>query len=143
TCRLVFASGCRRFKNPQRRTAQYTNHSNFTLILNDAHHLFGIEIHFVACEYRCAAMKCPACFNELTQMQVGSLVVDVCEGCCGGIWFDAFELQRVDEENEAAGEPLLHIQRDERVKIDPSRKRDWPRCPEIKLRRHYFSGNRR
>ena len=88
-------------------------------------------------------MKCPACFNELTQMQVGSLVVDVCEGCCGGIWFDAFELQRVDEENEAAGEPLLHIQRDERVKIDPSRKRDCPRCPEIKLRRHYFSAKRR
>ena len=48
-------------------------------------------------------MKCPACFNQLTEMQVGSLVVDVCDGGCGGIWFDAFELQQVDEEDEAAG----------------------------------------
>ena len=55
-------------------------------------------------------MKCPACFNELTEMQVGSVKVDVCEGGCGGIWLDAFELQRVDDEEEELveieGEPL-------------------------------------
>jgi Zn-finger nucleic acid-binding protein len=88
-------------------------------------------------------MKCPACFQELTELQVGSLYVDVCQGGCGGIWFDAFELQRVDEENEAAGEPLLHIQRDERVVVDPSRKRECPRCQGIKLHRHFFSAKRR
>ncbi len=88
-------------------------------------------------------MKCPACFNELTATQIGSLVVDVCQGGCGGIWFDAFELQRVDEEHEAAGEPLLHIRRDERVVVDPTRKRDCPRCPGVKLHRHFFSAKRR
>ena len=88
-------------------------------------------------------MKCPACFNELTQVQVGSLQVDVCQGGCGGIWFDAFELQRVDEERESAGEPLLQIQRDERVLVDPSRKRECPRCPGIKLQRHFFSAKRK
>ena len=36
-------------------------------------------------------MKCPACFNQVTEMQVGSLVVDVCDGGCGGIWFDVFD----------------------------------------------------
>ena len=36
-------------------------------------------------------MKCPACFNELTELQVGNLTVDACQGGCGGIWFDAFE----------------------------------------------------
>ena len=76
-------------------------------------------------------------------MQVGSLVVDVCDGGCGGIWFDAFELQQVDEEDEAAGEPLLHIQRDMNVKVDAVRKRDCPRCPEVKLHRHFFSAKRR
>ena len=76
-------------------------------------------------------------------MQVGSVVVDVCQGGCGGIWFDAFELQRVDEETEAAGEPLLHIERDERVKIDTARKRECPRCEGIKLHRHFFSAKRR
>ena len=88
-------------------------------------------------------MKCPACFNELTQFQVGNLTVDVCQGGCGGIWFDAFELQRVDEEQEEAGERLVNIQRDERIRVDPTRKRECPRCEGIKLQRHFFSAKRR
>lgn len=87
-------------------------------------------------------MKCPACLNELTQVQVGNLVVDACKGGCGGIWFDAFELQKVDEEHEVAGEPLLNLPRDERAKMDKSRKRVCPRCPEVKLHRHFFSARR-
>jgi Zn-finger nucleic acid-binding protein len=88
-------------------------------------------------------MKCPACFNELTQLQVGSLVVDVCQGGCGGIWFDAFELQKVDEESEKAGEPLLHVRRNERLTVDQTRKRECPRCAGVKLHRHFFSARRR
>lgn len=87
-------------------------------------------------------MKCPACFNELTQIQVGTLVVDACKGGCGGIWFDAFELQKVDEEHEVTGEPLLNLPRDERVKVDKSRKRACPRCLDMKLHRHFFSSRR-
>jgi len=87
-------------------------------------------------------MKCPACFNNLTEIQVGSLKVDVCQGGCGGIWFDAFELQKVDEEEEAAGGHLLDIQRDESIKVDPSRKRECPRCEGVKLKRHFFSAKR-
>ena len=88
-------------------------------------------------------MRCPACFNELSQLKVGELVVDVCQGGCGGIWFDAFELQKVDEENESLGEPLLHIRRNERLTVDQSRKRECPRCAGIKLHRHFFSAKRR
>ena len=88
-------------------------------------------------------MKCPACFNELTELQVGNLVLDACQGGCGGIWFDNFELQKVDEESESAGEPLLHLQRDERIIVDPSRKRECPRCSGVKLHRHFFSAKRR
>lgn len=87
-------------------------------------------------------MKCPACFNELTKTQVGSLVVDICQGGCGGIWFDAFELQRVDEQDEAVGEPLLHIKRDERIAADASRKRECPKCAGVRLHRHFFSAKR-
>jgi Zn-finger nucleic acid-binding protein len=88
-------------------------------------------------------MKCPACFNELKEFQVSNLTVDVCQGGCGGIWFDAFELQRVDEEQESVGEPLLHIRRNERLTVDQSRKRECPRCTGIKLHRHFFSAKRR
>ena len=87
-------------------------------------------------------MKCPACFNELTQFQVGDFTVDACQGGCGGIWFDAFELQRVDEERETAGEPLLSLQRDERLVVDSSRKRECPRCAGVKLHRHFWSAKR-
>lgn len=88
-------------------------------------------------------MKCPACFNELTTRQAGSIAVDVCQGGCGGIWFDAFEMQKVDDLNERAGEALLDIQRDETLKVDETRKRSCPRCPDVKLKRHYYSAARR
>ena len=84
-------------------------------------------------------MKCPACDRQLTEVQVGAVVVDVCQGGCGGVWFDAFELQRVDEQHEAAGEHLVHIQRDPKLLVDPSRKRACPRCDGVKLKRHFFS----
>ena len=87
-------------------------------------------------------MKCPACFNELKETQVGNLSVDVCHGGCGGIWFDAFELQRVDEEQEIAGELLLDIQHDLNVVVDHTRKRECPRCQDVKLQRHFFSAKR-
>ena len=87
-------------------------------------------------------MKCPACFNELVEIQVGDVLVDVCQGGCGGVWFDAFELHRVDDSGEA-GEPLLHIRKNEGIVVDFNRKRDCPRCEGIKLHRHYFSARRK
>jgi uncharacterized protein len=84
-------------------------------------------------------MKCPACLNELTEVRLGGLAVDVCHCGCGGIWFDAFELKRVDEERETTGEMLLQIDRDESLQLDASRKRDCPRCPDMKLKRHLFA----
>jgi len=88
-------------------------------------------------------MKCPACFNELNQMTVGPLTVEVCRGGCGGIWFDAFELQKVDEPQESVGEWLINVERDPSLRVDSTRKRSCPKCAEIKLKRHYFSAKRR
>ncbi|MFB2922740.1 MULTISPECIES: zf-TFIIB domain-containing protein [Aerosakkonema] len=39
-------------------------------------------------------MKCPACENNLTEIVTEAITVDVCEGGCGGIWFDRFELSQ-------------------------------------------------
>jgi len=88
-------------------------------------------------------MKCPACFNQLTQLQVGNVTVDACQDGCGGIWFDNFELQQVDEQKETAGELLTEIRRDPTVVVDPKRKRECPRCPDMKLQRHFFSAKRK
>ena len=58
-------------------------------------------------------------------------------------WFDAFELQRVDEHTETAGEVLVDIVRNPEVHVDHRRKRECPRCSGIKLKRHFFSARRK
>jgi hypothetical protein len=75
-------------------------------------------------------------------MELGGVKVDACHGGCAGIWFDAFELQRVDDSHEVRTEYLLRIQRDTRLKVDVSRKRACPRCDGVKLKRHFFSARK-
>ena len=52
-------------------------------------------------------MKCPACKNDLEEIIIDDIAVDACQNGCGGIWFDRFEHQKVDEPHESAGEKLL------------------------------------
>jgi Zn-finger nucleic acid-binding protein len=87
-------------------------------------------------------MRCPACDHELTEMLLGGVKLDTCHGGCAGIWFDAFELQRVDERKEVRDEHLLRIQRDPKITVDASLKRSCPRCNGIKLKRHFFSAKK-
>lgn len=87
-------------------------------------------------------MKCPACDNDLQKMTVDDLTVDVCQGGCGGVWFDAFELEKVDEAHEARGQALLDVKRDARLEVDHTRKRMCPRCEGMVMRRYFFSPNR-
>lgn len=84
-------------------------------------------------------MKCPACFNELRSFVIGGVTVDACDGGCAGIWFDAFELQRVDDKHEIAADSVLHLQSDPQLAVDFTRRRTCPRCAEIKLMRQLFS----
>jgi uncharacterized protein len=87
-------------------------------------------------------MKCPACFNLLTPYQAGQVAVDVCEGGCGGLWLDAFELQRLAADSTGDARFLLHITHDPNLQLDPGHKRDCPRCAGIKLKRRFFSPKR-
>ena len=87
-------------------------------------------------------MKCPACERELERMDVGDIVVDVCRNGCGGIWFDNFELEKVDEQHETAGEALLDIERDETIKVDHSQIRTCPKCKDVKMMKHFSSVKR-
>ena len=87
-------------------------------------------------------MKCPACDYDLTELELAGVKVDACHGGCGGIWFDAFELQRVDEQREVPSQHLLRVQRDPNLRVDHSRKRACPRCDGVKLKRHFFSAKK-
>ena len=88
-------------------------------------------------------MTCPACGHVLTSTAAGGLTVDVCDGGCGGIWFDRFELQKVDEQAESAGEALLHVRRDPGVLVDPAERYRCPHCTDgVVLMRHFWSVKR-
>lgn len=87
-------------------------------------------------------MRCPACGNTLSQKIAGSITVDACEGGCGGIWFDNFELKKVDEPDETAGEILLAIDKTKAIEVDQNKKRHCPRCETIIMMKHFFSVKR-
>ncbi len=87
-------------------------------------------------------MNCPSCGNELTQVVTGGVTVDVCDGGCGGIWFDNFELQKFDEPNENADALLLNVVKDETVHVEHNLRRYCPKCEDIVMMRHFFSPRR-
>jgi uncharacterized protein len=86
-------------------------------------------------------MICPACGNGLKSLTVGDISVDACEGGCGGIWFDNFELQRIDEPHEQEGQALLNIPVNPEIQVDMEMRRNCPRCPDLVMMRHFFRGN--
>jgi Zn-finger nucleic acid-binding protein len=88
-------------------------------------------------------MNCPACDHVLTSRTVGDVTVDVCDGGCGGIWFDHFELSKLDEQSETAGESLLDIARDPTVHVDPEKRYVCPRDTDgVVMMRHFWSVKR-
>lgn len=78
----------------------------------------------------------------MKEVQVQDVTVDVCEGGCGGIWFDWFELQKVDEPDEVAGEQLLDVRRNPSVDVDRMASRKCPRCEGQIMLRHFASVKR-
>ena len=84
-------------------------------------------------------MNCPACDYKLTVKHLTGITVDICEGGCGGIWFDWLELSKVDEKQEHVGEELLDTKRDENVVVDRENQRHCPRCLTPVMMRHFFS----
>ncbi|MCK4413398.1 MAG: zf-TFIIB domain-containing protein [Candidatus Eisenbacteria sp.] len=87
-------------------------------------------------------MNCPACGLKCQSVRAGSITVEVCRDGCGGIWFDNFELEKVDEAHEAAGEMLIGLPRRSEVSPDPTRQLECPRCSGQPMIRHFFSVKR-
>lgn len=88
-------------------------------------------------------LNCPACENSLHPFKASDLEVDVCNEGCGGIWFDNFELKKVDEAHETLGEALLDIPRKPGLVVDMERKRTCPKCKNYPMMRHFESVRRR
>ncbi len=88
-------------------------------------------------------MNCPACNNTLTQVTIENIQLDVCKGGCGGIWFDRFELQKMDEPHEYTDEHLLDVLSEEsQQKTDQSKRLHCPKCQHVIMMRHFHSARR-
>ncbi len=72
-------------------------------------------------------MNCPACGTAMTEMTVGNVKVQACKGGCGGLWFDEWQLGKVDQPDQSAGEALLNIPQNPAVKVDQNQRRKCPR----------------
>lgn len=88
-------------------------------------------------------MNCPVCATKLTPVEAERLTVDVCLGGCGGIWFDNFELQKLDEIDDLASKMLVNVKPRPDIPVDYSLRRHCPRCTNIVMMRHYYSPRRR
>lgn len=87
-------------------------------------------------------MKCPRTGTDLQEIEVGGIKVDLSEAC-GGVWLDNYELEKFDEQHEAAGEELAAMMDARRSDaIDLSQRLHSPRHPEIVMVRHFFSVRR-
>lgn len=87
-------------------------------------------------------MNCPACDHVLSSRRLAGIPVDICTGGCGGLWFDAFELGKVDESHELTNEELLRPQFNLEAQVCDAPKRSCPRCSGVRLLRHFFSPQR-
>ena len=102
----------------------------------------GVKVLPVRADIR--GMHCPACGHLLSSRTAGDVTVDVCDGGCGGIWFDHYELHKVDEPAEAAGEGLLDVAVDPAVQVDLDKRRTCPKCTDdVVMMRHFTSVERK
>ena len=62
-------------------------------------------------------MKCPACANNLIEINAAGIKIDVCKGSCGGLWVKNTQIKKLDRLNSGAGYELLLIEKAAGVKI--------------------------
>ena len=77
-------------------------------------------------------MECPVCKKGMEEEDFGDVHVDVCKGC-HGIWFDWFELSKLDEEDEGFGTALkeaLEYEAGQKKRTSPIK------CPKCGMRMH-------
>jgi Zn-finger nucleic acid-binding protein len=85
-------------------------------------------------------MKCPCCTHQLQIVRSGKLQLDGCTNGCGGLWFDAGELEKVDEGHEGIAKELFRLVAHANVVIDREKERNCPKCSAVALDRHCYDG---
>ena len=85
-------------------------------------------------------MQCPTCNKALEAVSIEAIKLDVCKDGCGGVWFDRFELQKMDEPHEFSDENLIDTLAVESPgKADETQKRTCPKCEDVVMMKHFYS----
>jgi uncharacterized protein len=84
-------------------------------------------------------MNCPACEKELKKTIVAGITVHICQGECGGLWFDRFQTKKLQALKQGIGNSLVTIERAEGVKFYRGAEHTCPACKTTLLYRHFFS----
>lgn len=89
-------------------------------------------------------LNCPRCETPLTLFQVDQIDLDICQNGCGGIWFDRFELDKIDERSELdpALLPQINCHKPARP-VTASDRIHCPKCKNIVMMRFFHSVKRR
>lgn len=88
------------------------------------------------------ALNCPRTNTPLKEIIVDGIKLDISEKC-GGVWFDNYEIKKLDEAHETAGDKLADLLEafiDDNV--DFSQRIKCPKCPDSVLLRHFYSPKR-
>ena len=84
-------------------------------------------------------MKCPACKRVLKKLKVGPVTLDACQDGCGGIWFDADELGKINATLATGKNPVAEISRTVEVDTGETRVLKCVKCRGATLERKLFS----
>ncbi len=82
-------------------------------------------------------MNCPVCGKQMVEEDFGGVKVDVCKHGCKGMWFDWFELSKLDESNEGLGVALDEALDQPRASDEGRGKLDCPKCG-VKMQIHKY-----
>jgi Zn-finger nucleic acid-binding protein len=86
-------------------------------------------------------MECPVCKKIMSEQDFGGVKVDVCNTGCKGIWFDWFELKKLDEKNEGMGDLLKQSLNSEHHKDSNRGKIKCPKC-QNPMTAHFYQSSK-
>ncbi len=87
-------------------------------------------------------MNCPSCSNSLIIFSYGGLGIMACQGGCAGLWFDHFEIKKINSSNFRSGRELLNINQTEGIRLFRNVDHVCPKCEMTILLRHFFDRKR-
>jgi Zn-finger nucleic acid-binding protein len=84
-------------------------------------------------------LTCPSCGDSLKPKETAGVRAHVCEGGCGGLWFELQQVRRLKDRLPGSGQEFLFIERSEGVHLWRNPEHPCPVCRTTLLYRHCFS----